>query len=130
MDSNNTPKSSPTVRSKNINNKIHGAFQTSEPFIEAHDNDSFKVVSTNIEGTFYYKLSEKPNIYAGQFNSLETLAEALDKMAGLEAKIVNNRIFITNLDSDDPPTFKDIKGELIEGLELLCIGQQSAEYHS
>jgi hypothetical protein len=129
MDINNTPKGSPTVRSKNINNNILGASQTSEPFFKAHDNDCFKVVSNNIEGTFYYKSLGWPNIYAGQFNNLDTLAEALDKMAGLKAEIVNNRILITNLNSEFPPIFTDIKGDLIGGLELICIGQQSTEFH-
>lgn len=54
--------------------------------------------------TFTY-VSSSPNATSGQFNSLSTLAAAIDQANGLSARVVNNRLYIAPENADEAMTF-------------------------
>jgi flagellar hook-basal body protein len=63
-------------------------------------------VSTNTTGTktFTY-VTGSPSAAAGQFNSLTTLAAAIDQVAGLTARVVEGRLMVSSEDANEAVTF-------------------------
>ncbi len=93
-----------------------GATQESSTFIDPAsltgadtDDRTFTIATPNLGTfTFTYKQSS-PNTTSGEFNSMKTLAEAIDLTSGLQARIVNSgataRIVMAPKDANESMTF-------------------------
>lgn len=54
--------------------------------------------------TFTY-VNASPNTFDGQFNSLSTLAQAIDQVNGLTARVANGRLIVSSEDATEAVTF-------------------------
>lgn len=68
--------------------------------------DATFTITTTTAGTvtFTYRQSS-PNPFLQQFNSLNSLANAIDEVNGLQARVANNILYITPDDADEIMTF-------------------------
>lgn len=67
-------------------------------------------INTASSGTVDFTLSASPDPLNGRFNSLDTLAEAINNTPGLTARITNNRLYVSSLDANDAITFTNVDG--------------------
>ncbi|MCI5050177.1 MAG: flagellar hook-basal body complex protein [Rickettsiales bacterium] len=65
---------------------------------------SFSIVRADDTHTFTYTASS-PNVFAGQFNSLSTLAQAIDEVNGLTARVAGDRLMVGAEDADEALSF-------------------------
>lgn len=65
---------------------------------------SFTISTATDTHTFTYSASS-PNIYAGQFNSLTTLADAINNVSDLAARVAGGRLVVGGKDADEALTF-------------------------
>ena len=65
---------------------------------------TFTITSAQVTSTFTYT-SASPNPTLGQFNTLANLATAINDTTGLNARVVNNQLYIGASDADNPITF-------------------------
>lgn len=68
--------------------------------------------------TTYKYVAASPTTSQGQFNSLQTLADAINNSPGLTARVVNNRLHIANLDGNQALTFGHLGFDMITPLGL------------
>jgi len=68
------------------------------------DSLSFTISTSTDTHTFTYSASS-PNVYAGQFNSLTTLAQAITNVSDLVARVAGGRLVIGGRDADESITF-------------------------
>lgn len=80
---------------------IAGAANTTGKFTDATNGDSLGITLSNSTDliTFTYTSTE-PNTSAGQFNSLSTLATAIDRTPGLNGRVENNRLYVSADDAE------------------------------
>ena len=97
-------------------NAIFGASTTSTRFSESavagpnylQDGDAFTITTASAGTvTFTFNVSAA-NADLGTYNSLDTLAEAIDANAFLNASIVDNRLYIAPVDAREAMTFADV----------------------
>tara|TARA_B100001123_G_scaffold414093_1_gene513142 strand:+ start:683 stop:3601 length:2919 start_codon:yes stop_codon:yes gene_type:complete len=55
--------------------------------------------------THTFSYSTSPNTVNGQFNNLTTLANSIDQVSGLTARVVNGRLFVSAEDANESLTF-------------------------
>jgi hypothetical protein len=91
--------------SRNITSGILGANNTDERFNNATDGDCFRISYAERHYTFKFNTQGELNAARGDFDTLETLAEAINIVEGIEASIVNHSL---HLQSDDPLTATDL----------------------
>jgi flagellar hook-basal body protein len=65
---------------------------------------TFEIATGSNTYTFTYT-SSSPNAQLGQFNNLNTLATAINSVATLSARIVNNRLFVSAVDANAALSF-------------------------
>ncbi len=72
------------------------------------DDDKF-TITTNSSGTvtFTYKTSS-PNTNTGEFNSLNTLATAINAVSGLTARVSGTVLYVSSDDANEAITFDDV----------------------
>lgn len=86
--------------------------QTGKFTIGATDEgDILRIAAASIPtGTADFTLSNSPDPLNGRFDSLATLAEAINNTTGLTARISNNRLYISSRDANDAVTFTNVDG--------------------
>ncbi len=65
---------------------------------------SFTITRTSGD-THTFTYSDSPNVLAGEFNNLTTLAQAIDEVVGLTARIANGRLAVGAEDANEGITF-------------------------
>lgn len=79
-------------------------------------DDNF-TISTSSAGTVTFTYKEiNPSADAGTFNSLNTLAEAIDAVPSLHARVVDNRLFVSPVDAREEMTITDVTGNIAASL--------------
>ncbi|MET0155572.1 MAG: flagellar hook-basal body complex protein [Rickettsiales bacterium] len=79
------------------------------------NNDKFQI-TTNKSGAVTLTFTQNsPDTTAGEFNSLTTLAEALNRINGLTARIDDSRIYVSSEDANDAMVFADVAGSGLSG---------------
>ncbi len=75
------------------------------------EGDILRIAAASIPGgTVDLTLSNSPDPLNGRFDSLATLAEAINNTTGLTARISNNMLYISSRDANDAITFTDVDG--------------------
>ena len=75
------------------------------------EGDIMRITAASLPtGTADFTLSASPDPLNGRFNSLETLAEAINNTTGLTARITNNRLYVSSRDANDAITFTNVDG--------------------
>ncbi|MCC2646244.1 MAG: hypothetical protein K0R02_309 [Rickettsiaceae bacterium] len=111
--------------SRDITSGILGANTTSEIFSNATDHDSFRLVYKDRVFSFKFNSQGEPNAARGEFDTLETLAEAINIVEGIDASIVTNRL---HLESDNPITATDLTTTpFVTALGLVPVETDAAE---
>jgi flagellar hook-basal body protein len=104
--------------SNDITTTILGASSPSLKFSGAASNDTFRITFGDSVKTFRYKSDGLPNAGKGEFQTLETLATAINSVPGLKAKISANRLHIGTSKGTDPIKFTDLAGTFTSALGL------------
>ena len=95
---------------------ILGATTTSGSFsIGATDELDILRISSTSSGTVDFTLSNSPDPINGRFNSLQTLADAINNTPGLTARVTNNRLYVSSRDANDAVTFTNVDGPNLGG---------------
>jgi len=82
------------------------------------EGDKF-TITTLTSGTITFKfVQSNPDTNNGQFNSLATLATAINATSGLTARTDDTNLYISSKTATDAITFADTTGTLVEGLGL------------
>lgn len=114
--------------SGDITGGILGASTAEATFVSASNNQSFKITINGKEYTYTIK-KESPNTSQKQFNSLETLATAInDGVNGLSARISNDRLYIGPIDGVSAVTFTDVNGTIATALGFTDIDEGSDRF--
>ncbi|MDF2965092.1 MAG: flgE [Rickettsiaceae bacterium] len=100
---------------------ILGANTKSLKFTGATNGDSFRISFGSSNATFRYKNTTAPNASRGEFNTLETLAEAINSVPGLKARIESNRLHIGTIKGTDAINFTELSGSFVSALGLVDI---------
>jgi len=94
------------------NGEILDAASTSASFLAITGVSSFSEdalsfsITTNTTGVVNFTYSVgAPNAQLGQFNNLTNLAEAINEVNGLSARVVNDRLYISPTDSNEAIAF-------------------------
>lgn len=104
-----------TYTTRLFGGNILDADNASEPLIDPTNLGNYTVnarsftITTTSFGpyTFTYTTSS-PSAAAGQFNSLNTLAAAIDAQAGLNARVVDGRLMVGAADATEAVTFANV----------------------
>jgi flagellar hook protein FlgE len=107
------------VESNDISGTIFGASTPAQIFSGATDGDSFTITCNGTTLTFTYT-SFTPDEIAGEFNSLNTLAKAINAPNGsnLTARVHENHLYIAPRDASLAITFADKDGTFVNDLGL------------
>lgn len=90
---------------------IIGATTTTGSFtIGATDELDILRINSSSSGSVDFTISASPDPLNGRFNSLATLAEAINNTPGLTARISNNRLYVSSRDANDAITFTNVDG--------------------
>jgi flagellar hook protein FlgE len=98
---------------------IFGASTANATFTSLTDGDSFTIATSSTlttPVTFTYKPSATTS--ARQFNSLSQLAEAINAVTGLTARVSNNMLFVAPADANESMTFANVAGNIPSTLGL------------
>ncbi len=96
---------------------ILGANTPSEVFTGASAGDGFSITTATI-GTLSFTFNQSnPNADLRTFNSLNTLADAIDNVTGLTARVSSNRLYVAPDDANEAMTFVNVQGTLLAGLQ-------------
>jgi flagellar hook protein FlgE len=107
---------------------ILGATISTMKFSSAGSGDSFRIKFGNDYATFKYKDIGAPNAARGEFNTLETLAKAINAKPGLKAKISDSKLYIGTVGGIDAISFKDLKGSFVKDLGLTDIDAEDNRF--
>lgn len=108
----NTGGAPETIDTRQYTGNIFNAQQASQNFFGGGSGISrfttaalsFTISTSTDTHTFTYAASS-PNTSGGQFNSLNTLATAIDTVAGLSARVVNGRLVVSAEDANSALVF-------------------------
>jgi flagellar hook protein FlgE len=68
-------------------------------------------ITTETSGTVSFTLTpNSPNVTLGQFNSLNTLSDAINEVQGLTSRVEGGRLYIAPIDATEAITFADVIG--------------------
>ena len=84
------------------------------------EGDNFTISTSTLPAvTFTYQQfnPEPTNASARTFNSLATMAQAIDAVNGLSARVVNNRLYVSSADAREAVTFTDVTGNIVAALD-------------
>lgn len=97
---------------------ILGALTPTQLLSGATANDRFTITTpTSGVVTFAYTPSS-PNSLLGQFNSLSSLASAINDTPGLTARVVSNQLYVSPENAEESMTFEDVQGGVANHLGL------------
>lgn len=87
---------------------IGTTFATSATNPVLSEGDQF-TVTTSSSGTVTFTFTQSsPDTASGQFNSLESLATALDAATGLTARVQGTEVLLSSVDANEAITFADV----------------------
>ncbi|MBM3617229.1 MAG: flagellar hook-basal body complex protein [Alphaproteobacteria bacterium] len=89
----------------NAQTTVQTFFTDLSPYTEAAR--SFTITTGGVTKTFTY-VNSSPNADSGQFNSMSTLAAAIDAQAGLSARVVGGELFIAPEDANNAMIFANV----------------------
>lgn len=117
-----------TFSTRIFEGNIFDANSANEPFFQGTSLSlftdqarSFTISNASVQdgtATFTYT-SSSPNTTAGEFNSLGTLAEAIDSTGGLTARVVDGRLVVGAADANESVTFANVDAAGSGGLDGL-----------
>jgi flagellar hook protein FlgE len=117
-----------------ISDQLNGAStlnaNTSTDVFSANDGDAFSITTTVLGKTETYTYTFKtssPTESQNQFNSLSSLASAINQSTGLNAKINNNKLYIANIDANNQILFSNVgtNTDFVASLGLQDVAQAS-----
>lgn len=91
---------------------IFGSSSASQVFVGPTNSTTFTVATATSGTVTYTYVPSSPNVANGQFNSMATLADAIDQTAGLSARIADNRLLVAPDDANEAMTFVNTAGTL------------------
>ncbi|MBN8531069.1 MAG: flagellar hook-basal body complex protein [Alphaproteobacteria bacterium] len=96
---------------------IYNAASSTTVFTGPANGDQFTITTATLGTVTFEFQSTNPNIFGTtstprQFNSLATLAQAIDNVTGLTARVVNNVLYVSPDAGNDGMTFADVTGTL------------------
>jgi len=74
------------------------------------NGDKFKITTTSSGAATFTFQQSSPDTGSGQFNSLETLATAINNQAGLTARVSGTKLYVSSNDATEAITFSDVTG--------------------
>lgn len=95
---------------------VLGALTPAAPFAAATSGDNFTITNETTGTVTFTYIPNSPTTTIGQFNSLNTLAEAIDNVSGLSARVQNNILYIAPEDATESLTFTDLNGSFTTAL--------------
>jgi len=97
------------AKSYQVANGIMGSSTTGGIFNSGVSNGNEFQITTAASGTstFTYEATS-PSTASGQFNSLSTLATAIDSVTGLTARVSNGVLYVSAANGNDAITFTDV----------------------
>lgn len=98
---------------------ILGALTPSQIFAGATAGDRFTVTSPTAGVVTFTYTPSSPNSLLGQFNNLSSLASAMNDTVGLSARVVNNQLYISPTNAEEPISFTDVQGGMANHLGLI-----------
>ncbi len=101
-----------------VGTPLFGATSAGDRFTVPTDGDNF-TVGTGSVGTFTFTYKDQGTVSTdlGEFNSLSTLAEAIDNVDGLSARVANNRLWIAPDDANEAMTITDVTGTIAADMD-------------
>lgn len=98
-----------------------------QPFLGVTGTSSFTAASMSFtitnatSGTVKFTYtSASPNSQLGQFNNLTNLAQAINDVNGLSARIVDNKLYVSATDSNEAIAFANVQDTGVEGPPVLA----------
>jgi flagellar hook-basal body protein len=90
---------------------IFGASTTATTFTagtDLVDGDQFTVTTVSSGAVTFTYRANNPSTGIGEFNSLDTLAQAIDATTGLTARTSGGQLFVSSVDATEAITFGDV----------------------
>ena len=78
--------------------------------IGAADDQNILEINTTSSGKVDFTLSKVPDPLNGKFNSLQTLADAINNTHGLTARVTDNYLYVSSQNANDAVTFTNVPG--------------------
>jgi flagellar hook-basal body protein len=107
---------------------IYGATTTGSKFGTATNGDTLRLTSAGKSVDFIFKSSGTPATTRGEFNSMSSLAEAINFTPEFTARITNNKLYISTKYGDKDITFSNISGNFTAALGLNDIAAQQGRF--
>lgn len=98
------------ARSNDITTTILGASTPTQSFTGATSGWQFTINSVGSGTVTFTYTPSSPNTSLGQFNNLNTLAQAIDSVSGLSSRVQGNRLYIAADDANQALTFANVGG--------------------
>ena len=102
--------------SGDITGTILGANTENLVFTAATTNDNFTITTPDAGTVTFTFVSTSPTPSRGEFNTLATLQDAIDRTTGLNARISGGRLYIAPDDAKNAMTFTDVTGTFVASL--------------
>ena len=106
------------VTTNDITGGILGATTATQLFASATAGDNFTITTANTGTTTFTYTPGNPSVIDGQFNDMNTLADAINEVVGLTARVVNNQLLISPQNAEEAMTFSDVNGGFANHLGL------------
>jgi flagellar hook-basal body protein len=100
---------------------IYGATTTGGKFSTATNGDTLRMTSRGKSVDFIFKSSGTPTTTRGEFNSMSSLAEAINFTPEFTARITDNKLYISTKYGDQDIVFSNISGNFTANLGLTDI---------
>ena len=99
----------------------YGASTTQSVFVPGAGTTGSTFTITNNGTTYTYSyIANSPEISAGQFNSLSTLAQAINETTGLSARTCGTQLVVSPHDATQDLVIADTNGAMATNLGLAC----------
>jgi flagellar hook protein FlgE len=108
-------------KSTDISTGVFGASNASSVFTGATAGDSFTITNSAIGTLTFTYVPNAPDTLKGQFNNLNTLADAMSRASGTSARVSGNNLYISATDASQGLTFADVTGTFKTALGLTNI---------
>jgi flagellar hook-basal body protein len=107
---------------------IYGATTTGGKFSTATNGDTLRMTSKGKSVDFVFKSSGTPTTTRGEFNSLSSLAEAINFTPEFTARITDNKLYISTKYGDQDIVFSNISGNFTGALGLTNVTAQIGRF--
>lgn len=112
-----------------VGTPLLGATSATSKFTGATNGNALKVSTSTQSFTFTYTDNNNPIAASGQFNSLQTLANAINASGSLEARITNDKLYIAATNGNEAIKFEDSgAGNFIADLGLVDVAKDTNRF--